>query len=189
MFSGLNTAYVDYEANAAFAGLGMGMCKEWRDQPKCLLETRKHPERTVLFINFDNSSFSASAHNVATPYGGLVYNYIARPELGWWSLPVFEVPRAKFWAEVHEAVVKIASGLWTPPSRIVLMGEHGADKEFREVVEAALWSVLEVDVGMMLQANRAEDSSSIAARGAAELAWRSQYWAREDDGEDEAVEL
>lgn len=189
MFSGLNTAYVDYEANAAFAGLGMGMCKGWGDQHKCLLETHKHPERTVLFINFDNSSFSASAQSVATPYDGLVYNYIARPELGWWSLPVFEVPRAKFWAEVHEAVVKITSGLWTPPSRIVLMGEHGAGKEFREVVEAALWSVLEVDVGLMLQVNMAEDSSSIAARGAAELAWRSQYWARADDGEDEAVEL
>ncbi|KAL6706501.1 hypothetical protein ACN47E_005440 [Coniothyrium glycines] len=189
MFSGLNTAYVDSEANAAFAGLGMGLCEDWQDDRKCQSQARKNPERTVLYINFDNSSLTASAHQFSSPYKGVMYNYIANTDLGWWNLPIFEVPRAKFWTQIHEAIEKIAGSLWTPPGRIVLMGEHGGDKEFRDVVEAALWGVLEVDVGNMLQVNTVEDSLTLAARGAAELAWRHGYKTKKGSAEEVNIEL
>lgn len=188
MYADLNTAYVDFEANAAFAGLDMGMCADWQDAHKCHVQTMKSPERSILYVNFDNSSLTASAHQFTSPYHSVMYNHIANTELGWWNLPVFEVPRAKFWAQVHESIAKVASGLWRAPGRIVLMGEHGADQEFREVVEAALGSVLEVDVASMLEVVKTEDSRSMAARGAAEIAWRQEYW-REMFQEKENVEL
>lgn len=118
-----------------------------------------------------------------------MYSHVSDPELGWWNLPVFEVPRAKFWARVHESVEKIASGLWKAPGRIVLMGEHGTDKEFREVVRTALGNALDVDVDAMLEVNKAEDTLYLAARGAAELAWRQEYWKERDGEEEGSIEL
>lgn len=173
MYSDLNTAYVDSEANAAFAGLHMDLRPNThQDIPHP--STRKSPTRSILYINFDNSSLTASAHQFTSPDQTVMYNHIASADLGWWSLPVFEVPRAKFWAQVHEAIASVAGNMWKPPGRIVLMGEHGADQEFREVVQAALDSVLELDVRGMLQVNKAGDSLSLAARGAAEMAWRER---------------
>lgn len=195
--SGLNTAYVDSEPNAAFAGLNMGMCHDWQDTKACELETRRNPERSVLYINFDNSSLTASAHRFTSPYQSGMYKHVADADLGWWNLPVFEVPRAKFWAKVHEAIAQVGEEMHGMPGRIVLMGEHGADQEFREVVDAALGSVLDVHVAEMLKVNRPKDTLYLAARGAAELGWRHRStW--EGNGanavashaeEDESIEL
>lgn len=168
------------DTNAAFVGLGAGLCKDWTNRHMCSLEEKAMRPQDVLFLDFDDESFSASIQSIRSQDK---HHPIGLPshfnELGWMNLPVFEVPRAKFWALVHEAVVGVVGRMRSPPGRIVLMGKHGADEEFKSVVEAALWSSLEVDVGMMLQASNASDAGRIAARGAAELAWRSEYWRSE----------
>lgn len=67
-----------------------------------------------------------------------------------------------------------------PPQKVVLLGEHGGDAEFREVVEEALWSVFEYDFGVILNDNDAEGVAGVAARGVAELAFRSNIqWVKE----------
>lgn len=166
------------DTNAAYAGVGAGMCSDWRDYHKCMSKTMAFREDYVLFLNFDNSSFSASVQSIGNPYKN---TYIGRrfdfPNLGWWNLPIFEVPRAKFWADVQSAIATLSSVLSIlSPNRIVLTGEHGADEEFKVVAEAALWSVLERDLGSMLAANTADSAAKASVRGAAELAWRSNYW-------------
>jgi hypothetical protein len=140
----------------------------------CLLASQ---EQHILFLAFDNNSFSASMHRIpchSTNQTANMISYIARSDLGWWNLPVFEVPRARFWAQVKECVVHAVSGRGKPPGRIVIVGDHGADQEFRQVVEDALWEELEIDAGMLLRGNDGVDSERLAARGAAELAWREK---------------
>ncbi|CAO2650439.1 Nn.00g017310.m01.CDS01 [Neocucurbitaria sp. VM-36] len=176
-----NDFVVYQDVNAAYAGLGHGLCKAWTDYQNCTWEEYMLPYFDVLFLSFDNNSFSATVEYLRNAYqeSGIDSSSFSL-DLGWWDLPIHEVPRARFWAKIHELIVDTISVLSFPPSRIVLMGEHGGDEEFRGVVEAALWSVLEIDVDLMLQANEMEDTIRLAARGAAEMAWRSQYWLRTD---------
>ena len=172
-----NSLVAHLDVNAAYAGLGYGLCKEWTDYQNCTYEEVTFPYLDVLFLSFDNSSFTATVESLQNPYQEWPkYNF--NLDLGWWDLPIHEVPRARFWANIHEIIVDTVSVLSRSPSRIVLMGAHGGDEEFRGVVEAALWSVLEMDVDLMLQANKAEDTTRLAARGAAEMALRSQYWSK-----------
>jgi hypothetical protein len=112
-------------------------------------------------------------------------------ELGWWRLPVFEVSRARFWAQIHEVILEVAGALQRAPNRIILLGDHGANAEFLDVVKAAMWDVLELDVSLMLSANKAEDVGTLAARGAAGFASRAETWRnwKKTQEDDESIEL
>ncbi|KAJ4367386.1 hypothetical protein N0V83_006968 [Neocucurbitaria cava] len=167
---------VYHDINAAYAGLGYGFCEEWTIKENCTWEESRLLYFDVLFLSFDNSSFTVTVDYLRKASRELnTYNGNFSSDLGWWNLPIDEVPRARFWAQIHEMIVDTVSAWSHPPGRIVLMGEHGGDEEFRGVVEAALWSVMEVDADLMLQANELEDTTRLAARGAAEMAWRAQY--------------
>jgi hypothetical protein len=128
------------------------------------------PTQNMLFLSFDNSSFTASMHQLSpqSPQPRLL-TYAARSDLGWWNLPIFPTPRATFWRKIHDCIVHASQDLGKPPGRIVLTGNHGGDVEFKQQVEAALWNEFEVDVGVLLEGNEAVDSTALAARGAAEL--------------------
>jgi hypothetical protein len=178
------------EANAAYAGLGHGLCAAWKDKG-C---GKSAKEQTVLYFNFDNYSFSLGAMSLQNAFQDReTYHYGMDTTLGWWNLPVFEVPRAEFWARINEMILDVLEPMSRPPNRIVLLGEHGADAEFKEVVEAAVWEKFEFDVELMLQAVKQEDAGKLAARGAAELGWQSGVSSRADEqlhrGGEEAVEL
>ncbi|KAF1939559.1 hypothetical protein EJ02DRAFT_408380 [Clathrospora elynae] len=167
------------EANTAYAGLGHGLCEESTDHSSCSSSEKSISRQHIFVLNLGNSSFSASIYYLRTAYeDARISTHRSRSNLGWWDLPVFEVPRASFWAELRELVVDVASGMQYPPGRIVVMGEHGCEEEFKKVVEEALWSVWEVDVGMLLKPGKAEDADMLAARGAAELAWQHEYSSR-----------
>jgi hypothetical protein len=165
-----------WDSNAAFAGLGYGLCESWTNPTKCLVEEKQMPYEHVLFLNFDNSSFSAKVQYMQHVDQEWTYSNRVDMELGWWNLPVFEVPRARFWAQIHEVILEVAGALQRAPSKIVLLGEHGANVEFLDVVKTALWDVLEIDVSLILSANKAEDVGMLAARGAAEFARRAEIW-------------
>jgi hypothetical protein len=139
-----------------------------------------HPtqRQNILFLSFDNSSFSASTYQLSchpTTKNSQKLNFIShipRPALGWWKLPVDSLPRARFWAKIQECLIDAIDGLGKPPGRIVLLGSHGADEEFKSVVEEVFWREWEVDVGMLLRGDDTEGLGGrewVAARGAAEL--------------------
>lgn len=140
----------------------------------CTHQTLQEQHQNVLVIAFDDSSFSASMHQTSCdrkssqPQPRMI-GYVARSDLGWWNLPVYEAPRAKFWSKLQEAVIDAISGLGKPPGRIVLSGSHGRDKEFKGKIEEALWAELEVDVRTLLGSSQEADNEWLAARGAAEL--------------------
>ncbi|KAF2631941.1 hypothetical protein BU25DRAFT_406462 [Macroventuria anomochaeta] len=165
-----------WDTNAAFAGLGHGLCESESDFSDCLNEERQMPYEHVLFLDFDNSSFSATVQYLQHADQEWSYSNRIDMELGWWNLPVFEVSRARFWAQIHEVILEVAGALQRAPNKIVLLGDHGANAEFLDVVKAAMWDVLEVDVSLMLSANQAKDVGKLVARGAAGFTRRAETW-------------
>ncbi|KAF1923957.1 uncharacterized protein M421DRAFT_425300 [Didymella exigua CBS 183.55] len=167
-----------WDTNAAFAGLGHGLCESKTDFADCVDEERQMPYEHVLFLDFDNSSFSAMVQYLQHADQEWSYSSRIDENLGWWNLPVFEVPRARFWAQMHEVILEVAGALQRAPNKIVLLGDHGSNAEFQDVVKAAMWDVLEVDAAMMLSANDNENTAMLAARGAAGFARRAETWKR-----------
>ncbi|KAF2131398.1 hypothetical protein P153DRAFT_383509 [Dothidotthia symphoricarpi CBS 119687] len=178
------------ETNAAYAGLGYGLCTSWSSHQACMDEASQMPYGHILFLNFDDS-FSATVQYMDNISQEWSYSHSINTSLGWWDLPVFEIPRAKFWARIHEEIVEVAGALQQPPNKIILQGAHARDEEFVEVVKAALWDVLEFDVSMLLEADNKVDPGTVAARGAAELAWRAEHLSLHHNGleETEGMEL
>jgi hypothetical protein len=173
------------ESSAAYAGLGQGLCESWWNKPSC--PSQKH--RSVLYFNFDNSTFSVGAMDIQNAFHDrTIYSHRGDTQLGWWNLPIFEEPRADFWAKISNMIMDVLGPVSHPPSQIVLMGEHGADAEFKDVVEAAMWEKYEFDVGSMLNTGNQGDAGRLAARGAAELGWLNMVLKGEDDARGEEVE-
>jgi hypothetical protein len=170
------------EANAAYAGLGHGLCLPAKSDSNCKPRSAQAKEQTVVYFNFDNSSFSLGAMSFQNAFQHRrIFLESSDSRLGWWNLPVFEVPRAKFWAQIHEMILHVVEPMSRPPNRIVLLGEHGVDEEFKEVVKAAMWEQFEFDVEMMLDAVKKEDTGRLAARGAAEMRWLDVQRRRESE--------
>lgn len=171
------------DTTAAYAGTGELLCRNWMNLKRCRLERSAMHDKTVLFLGFHDHSFSASVYNIRNDGTfHAVGPRVNSAELGWWDLPVFETPRAKFWAKTQEAIQSVVGGLGRETiSKIVLMGEHGTNREFKDIVEAAIWSALGIDVGPLLQGKTGQGAERIAARGAAEMAWRQEFWTRKAD--------
>ena len=129
-----HTGTVVYQdANAAYAGLGHGLCECWLSSPNCQSAAK---DQSVLYFNFDNSSFGVGAMTLKNAFQEhRTYAYGSDTTLGWWDLPVHEIPRAKFWARIHEMILNVLAPMPMPPNRIVLLGEHGADEDFKEVTD------------------------------------------------------
>jgi hypothetical protein len=168
------------EANAAYAGLGHGLCESWSFKSDCLSAAWPAKSQSVVYFNFDNSSFSVGAMSLQNAFQEYsTYLYGSDSKLGWWNLPVYETPRAKFWSQIREMILSVLAPMPIPPNRIVLLGEHGADEEFEELVKAAMWEKFEFDVELMLQTVKKDNVGTLAARGAAELGWRDEELKRE----------
>lgn len=149
------------------------------------------PYEHVLFVDFDNSSFSATVQYLQHADQEWSYSNSVSMQLGWWNLPVFETSRTEFWAQIHEVILGVAGALQRAPNKIVLLGDHGDDTELLEIVNAALWDNLEMDASLMLSASNGENVGMLAARGAAKFARRAQTWEAWKRGQSdvESIEL
>ncbi|OAK98899.1 hypothetical protein IQ06DRAFT_278590 [Phaeosphaeriaceae sp. SRC1lsM3a] len=178
------------EVTAAEAAPGHDLHSSAEDHTS---QMKSAPNQNVLYVNFDNSSFSIGAMSLRNAGQELKpIRYDINTQLGWWNMPVYDIPRAKFWTRIHEMILHGLEPMSRPPNRIVLMGDHGADEEFKQVVTAAVWERYEFDVELMLSAVRKEDAGRLAARGAAELAWRDGIRQREREAvrqKEEVIEL
>ena len=177
-----NAIPVYEEANAAYAALGHGLCDPTMNYTGCAEYRKSQKAQTVLYVSFDNSSISVGVMELKNAFDDrATFSYGTNTKLGWWNLPVFEAPRAKFWEQVHEMILAVLQPLARPPNKIILLGEHGADEEFKDVVNAAVWEVFEFDVDLMLGTVQKEDVGYLAARGAAESGFRDEEWMRQSE--------
>ncbi|KAH7414408.1 hypothetical protein DE146DRAFT_640225 [Phaeosphaeria sp. MPI-PUGE-AT-0046c] len=181
-------AYTEFTAaDAALAHHVRSSAKDRKSRRKAALTQH------VLYVNFDNSSFSVAAMSLqSTNEERNVIRSDMNTQLGWWNMPVYDAPRAKFWARIQAMILDVVEPMPRPPSRVVLMGDHGADEEFKGVVTTAVWNKYEFDVELMLSPVRKEDATRLAARGAAELAWRDDIRQREREvarQKEEPIEL
>jgi hypothetical protein len=168
-FAGLASTILYTEAEAAYYALS---------QQTSHTPHPSHPShltQTILYLSFDNSSFSASTYRLSShPTQNLnLISFQPRSTLGWWNMPVDSLPRARFWAKVQECVVDAVNEMGEPPGRIVMLGSHGEMEEFKGVVEEGLWREWEVDVGMLVSGQE-EVGEWLVARGAAELGSRGR---------------
>jgi hypothetical protein len=170
------------ETNAAYAALGHGLCEPSMNRTSCTEATKLRKRETVFYFNFDNSSFSVGAAFMKNAFElSPTLSYRMNTKLGWWNLPVFEAPRARFWAHIHEMVMAVVASIGRSPNKVILLGEHSADEEFKEVVKAAVWEVLEFDVEYMLDVVPQADVGYLVARGAAELGYRDGRLGRQNE--------
>ncbi|ORY15619.1 hypothetical protein BCR34DRAFT_598351 [Clohesyomyces aquaticus] len=178
LFAERRSYHTFWETNAAYAGLGYGLCELWKDAGQCEDQERKIPLEPILFLDFDNSSFAASLQGMSTVYMHYNITSQAHLDLGWFNMPTDDVPRAKFLARIQEVIVDVGSTLVRPPTKIILLGEYADDEDFREAVKAAIWELLEFDASSLLEANMMKrgEPMMLAARGAAEMAGRAEYW-------------
>jgi hypothetical protein len=170
------------ETNAAYAALGHGLCEPSMNHTSCTEVSKSRKPETVFYFNFDNSSFSVGAAFMKTAFElSPTAFYGMNTKLGWWNLPVFEGPRARFWAQIQEMIMAVVTSVARPPNKIILLGEHGADEDFKEVLKAPVWEVLEFDVEFMLDVVPQADVGYLVARGAAELGYRDERLGRQNE--------
>lgn len=170
-----------WESNAAYAGLGFGLCDHWTDKARCEKEDRKKPWEFVLFLNFDNSSFSATLQYMQDAYAHQIAGYQLDPKLGWWDVPVYEfkIERAEHFTKIENIIFDVAGAVPRPPKKIILMGDHGLQWTFINLVRNTLFETFGWDASLLIEANSGWwHGGMTAARGAAEMAFRSQVQRR-----------
>jgi hypothetical protein len=177
------------ETNAAYVGMGHGLCSSWENPHDCLFEETRMPYERALFLNFDNSSFGAVVQLMKTAgWQATPDSYTLDMDLGWWDLPMYEVPRARFWARIHETIVDVGNSGDGDIDKVFILGQHASDPEFLDVVEGALKEI--VGSPELTQMQKADNTEMVAARGSAEWAYRALNVHRNDeDPEAEGMEL
>lgn len=166
-------SHIYYETNAALAGYGLGLCPSWNDMRACAGELARMDFQHILFLNFDSASFSVSLQYIQTANQQWGFHASALDTaLGWDSLPLDEIARAKFWARIQERIVEVAGTIYKP-KKVVLLGKEGCGEEFVQVVVGALE---ELDISTeALVVGKGTNGWMAPARGAAELAGRREW--------------
>ena len=166
------TSSMYYETNAVYVASGAGLCKHWESPRDCYFEEMDMPWERSLFLSFDNSSFGSAVQMMQSARWQMVPDaYTVEPNLGWWNLPMDEIPREKFWKQLREVILETATERNGDLDKVFLLGNHGFDSEFREVVEQAVQEIYgESRAQLVLPPGNREMA---AARGAAEWAFRA----------------
>ncbi|KAF2018758.1 hypothetical protein BU24DRAFT_418307 [Aaosphaeria arxii CBS 175.79] len=163
-----------YETTGAYAGMGHGLCASFHNISECKKEESTMQLEHVLFLNFDNSSFSAVLHPMQALNRMRPNVYITEPNLGWWSLAIDQSVRTEQLAQIESVINDVVTPLRIIPSKIILLGDHAHRCEYHGLIKRALWRSLHFDASSLLEANDGIDSALLAANGAAELAFRME---------------
>ena len=156
-----------YVLNAAYAGNGHGLCKEWKDVYACWEEAEigELPLETVLGLTFTNTTLQASVSRIAYAFEKSTDRHAAFPNLGYHSLPNYRRPE-EYWAEVVSQLKRFLDGIHASGSKVtevVLIGERAGEEEFATALKNAFGDGNTQE----LQLSRVVDPTWAASRGAA----------------------
>lgn len=166
-------------ANAAWAGMGMGICEHWQDIEKCDEEEGHFKFKPTLALTYTYDELVVEVILMVNAHRSFQYDRVRFPDLsyGTWDL---DRSNATYWETIGRKVVEIARrNPWLGPiEEVVLMGEYAAEKRFRDSIWKALGSDLD-DQNLRANFQSLKFSAEfIAARGAAEMAkrWQGETW-------------
>lgn len=161
-----NHHYQPRSVVAAYAGHGLGLCDNYRDMETCRQEGLDLPVRRVLLVEHTEHAFFLHAKVMREAYE------LASRQISIFtdfSLGHIEVPRRadKIGQAVRQFLQEEYKNTGLPDKFTAIMTGSKIRKEVTEAIEKAVKD-LGCDVEIL---NR--EPEYIAARGAAELAWRS----------------
>jgi hypothetical protein len=163
------------ETNAAFAGMGYGLCKHYDDIDICMKEELHRPESRVLAVSFTHTSVSATHMWMRTVWNALE-SYKVRFDLGLQDRPENNEEQKEYWENIRDMIVSVGRYPFGPLTHLLLLGEDANEPRFIETVQEALRILVPGELRVIGLETRQEMWSPlyVAARGAAEFAKRSQ---------------
>ncbi|KAF2200639.1 hypothetical protein GQ43DRAFT_481388 [Delitschia confertaspora ATCC 74209] len=167
-----NHFYQPREMVAAYAGHGMGLCKSFKDKEKCTTEGLKLPERDVLLVEYTEVALLLHGGGMREAIDLATHDFDEAASFKLGSKAVCE----KYGAlKVQEFVLQFLRRRYRflePPQKMtVIMTGSEESVQNSEVQEAVKTAVEEMGSAADMLTSLPE---YIAARGAAELAWRAQ---------------
>ena len=162
-----------YETSAAYAGYGYGLCPEYTDRAACKKEQQDMDSEVVMAVLYTSSALTVSFSVVKSAY------YLYEPDHRYLTNFTLGFNARSEWATKEQYWKDVALNLGTlmeqnpyykRPAKVLLMGDQVHDETFTQVLEAVLRRQT-TDMPEILS----QDSKSVAAKGAAELAKRISY--------------
>ncbi|KAI0104170.1 hypothetical protein GGR51DRAFT_522713 [Nemania sp. FL0031] len=152
---------------AAYAGNGLGLCKDYRDASACAEEELNIPSRFALAVGYTHTSLTTSQAHISSAYyieeiptlENLRLGYNARHEENYW-----DAVRRMLQSPVVDSPVQ------RNISTILLFGDATEEPRFREVLQGVIDNVLGDQVEIVDQ-----QPGFSAAKGVAELAKRAIF--------------
>ena len=161
-----------YQAAAAYAGMGNGLCEHWRDMQTCEAEDKQFKPKEMLALSYTNEElilqliYAFNAHRTLE---------LSRDRVASLGLK-HQNDNPNFKKDVSKRIINFVTST-TPIEAVLVMGEGAEEKEFLN----ALWYALDQmglrDLYAGLQTSRF-NATYIASRGTAEMAkrWQRETW-------------
>ena len=132
-----------HETSAAYAGYGYGLCTHYKTDPKaCMREQYAMCDEVVMAVLYTDTALSVSLSVIRPAYAlwEPEYWYLADFDLGYNTYVEVESPE-EYWSAVWLKIqqIMIENPGYTPPSKVLLMGDRTDEREFREILVRVLW--------------------------------------------------
>ncbi|KAL8947964.1 MAG: hypothetical protein Q9222_005802 [Ikaeria aurantiellina] len=173
-----------YSTSAAYAGFGMGLCRNYSSVYACEQEELRFPMKTLLHLDFSAHSLSGTLKTLQSARNSYVDETFVSPDLGLSKLEGLDNfdpdLTSDFWNAVTERIVRLAWSYELQISQLIFTGTSASNPRFLEAVRNALKDLVAQDVLDQMEAeyliNQGESSDFVfsTAKGAAEFAKRRQ---------------
>ncbi|KAF2200603.1 hypothetical protein GQ43DRAFT_441402 [Delitschia confertaspora ATCC 74209] len=159
------------EIVAAYAGYGMGLCESYQNREKCRQEGLEMPSRDMLLVEYTKEAMLLHSTIIREAMD------LADPDIS--AAASFNLGSGNRHSECHTEKVKSLvlellrkryHWLGTPGEILVIMTGDAESVSDSAVQQAVQDAVKELGSGVSILTDMPED---VAARGAAELAWRA----------------
>ena len=165
------------DTSAAYAGHGFGLCEDYLDADRCMVEEKNMSSKHSLFVAYTHDALVVRPHSFQSAYDsgyGAYESFLVDYDLGLSSLPKYP-DSTEYWDQMRAILRKGALGplgrITNDFDQVILFGEDADFLAEQPVVRDVLGD-LQDQIPEILDA----DGLYVAARGAAEFAKRAQEW-------------
>lgn len=154
------------EAASAWAGHGLGLCEHWRDDERCIEESKQFPQIPVLAVHYSRNALTVALDMIRVAIGVFEpeYRHVENFTLGHDALGSYSSTQ-DYWVDVKATLLYIMTEfpLFKKPEKILVTGDT-VNEEFLSFLQ----KTMEEHVGKVLPI-LSEDAMVVSAKGAAEF--------------------